>query len=268
MRHSLPSKRLRIALGTWVAIEAVATGSDEQASLLAVEAIEAAFTAISAVEARMHPTRAGSDLARINGAPLGTSVELQPDTWHLLKLAQRLHSLTEGVFDPCLPTRAGRLQDLEIGGSEPLVVCHAPVQLDLGGIAKGLAIDQAIERLSALGCTSGLVNAGGDLRVFGDRKETILLRQSGGAVARSDSRESFRAVALDNAALAVSDRDATERPEEHQGYYNRVSPTPSRRYAAVIAKDAATADALTKCVLLCPDDITERVLREFAARSV
>lgn len=268
MRHSFPSKRLRIALGTWVAIEAVAAGSDEQASRVAVEAIEAAFAAISALEARMHPTRAGSDLTRINAAPLRTPISLQPDTWHLLKLAQRLHSLTDGVFDPCLPTRAGRLQDLEIVGAEPLVVCHAPVQLDLGGMAKGLAIDQAIERLTALGCTSGLVNAGGDLRVFGDRKETILLRQSRAAAPHSDSRESFRPVALDNAALAVSDLDATERPEEHQGYYNRVSPTPGRRYAAVIAKDAATADALTKCVLLCSDDTAERVLREFAARSV
>ena len=263
MRHPFPLKRLRIALGTWVAIEVTgAAGPNDQVADETTQAIDAAYAAISAVEARMHPTRPGSDLARINSAPLGTPIEVQPDTWLLLKLAQRLHRLTDGIFDPCLPAHAGRLQDLEISSKEPLVICHAPVQLDLGGIAKGHAIDQAIEKLTSLGCTSGLVNAGGDLRVFGDRQETILLRRGAG------TRAYFRPIDLANEALAVSDLDAVEWPAEHQGYYSRVGPTTSRRYAAVVAKDAVTADALTKCVLLCPIDTTERVLRELEARSV
>jgi FAD:protein FMN transferase len=263
MRHPFPSKRLRIALGTWVAIEARgAAGPDDPVADETAQAIDAAYAAISAVEARMHPTRPGSDLARINAAPLDTPIEVQPDTWQLLKLAQRLHRLTDGIFDPCLPTHPGRLQDLEISSKEPLLICHAPVQLDLGGIAKGHAIDQAIEKLSSLGCTSGLVNAGGDLRVFGDRQETILLRRGAG------TRAYFRPIDLANAALAVSDLDAVEWPAEHQGYYSRVGPTTSLRYAAVVANDAVTADALTKCVLLCPIDTTVRVLHELEARSV
>ena len=267
MRHPFPSKRLRIVLGTWVAIEAMAADADEELS-----AIEAAYAVIGAVATRMHPTRPGSDLAAINSAPLHTPVEVQPDTWHLLKLAQKLYAATEGVFDPCLPSSPGRLPDVEIGSEEedeePTVICHAPVCLDLGGIAKGHAIDRAIATLSAQGCVSGLVNAGGDLRVFGDRKDTILLRRG---------RE-FHPMDLENSALAVSDLDATERPEEHQGYYRRVSPacdevgraipTPERRYAAVIAQEAVIADALTKCVLLCPSDLAARALREFAAQSV
>ena len=267
MRHPFPSKRLRIVLGTWVAIEAMAADADEELS-----AIEAAYAVIGAVATRMHPTRPGSDLAAINSAPLHTPVEVQPDTWQLLKLAQRLYAATGGVFDPCLPSRPGRLPDIEIGSEEedeePTVICHAPVCLDLGGIAKGHAIDRAIATLIAQGCESGLVNAGGDLRVFGDRKDTILLRRG---------RE-FHPMDLENSALAVSDLDATERPEEHQGYYRRVSPacgevgraipTPERRYAAVIAQEAVIADALTKCVLLCPSDLAARALREFAAQSV
>jgi thiamine biosynthesis lipoprotein len=261
MRHPLPSKRLRIALGTWVAIEVMASRSEEEHA-----AIEAAYATIGAVEARMHPTRTGSDLAKINSARLEAPVEVQADTWHLLKLAQRLYALTEGVFDPCLPSHPGRLPDVEIAPEEeePTVICHAPVRLDLGGIAKGHAVDRAIATLSALGCYSGLVNAGGDLRVFGDRKERILLRRGGSA----GTPMQFCPIDLENAALAVSDLDAPERPEEHQGYYNRVSPTKGLRYAAVVAPDAATADALTKCVLLCPSDTTARVLREFAAQSV
>jgi thiamine biosynthesis lipoprotein len=234
-------------------------------------AIEAAYAAIGAVDAHMHPTRPGSDLAAIHAAPLHTPVEVQPDTWHLLKLAQRLYALTEGVFDPCLPSHPGRLSDVEMGSEEeeePTVTCHAPVRLDLGGIAKGHAIDRAVATLGAMGCQSGLVNAGGDLRVYGDRKETVLLRRGA----------DFHPMELENAALAVSDLDATERPEEHQGYYSRVSlgrvsldragPSVAPRYAAVMAQEAAIADALTKCVLLCPNDITARVLLEFEAQSV
>jgi thiamine biosynthesis lipoprotein len=275
MRHPFPTKRLRIALGTWVAIEAMGSRAEDE-----LAAIEAAYDTIGTVNARMHPTRPGSDLAAINSAPLHMPVEVQPDTWHLLKLAQRLYALTEGVFDPCLPSHPGRLVDVEVGSEdeeEPTVICHAPVRIDLGGIAKGHAIDRAIATLSAFGCESGLVNAGGDLKVFGNRKETVLLRR--GAV--------FQPLTLESAALAVSDLDATERPEEHQGYYRRVgigrigigrvgpgrvTPGPSLsatpRYAAVLAQEAAVADALTKCVLLCPPEITARLLLELEAQSV
>ncbi len=92
------------------------------------------------------------------------------------------------------------------------------------GIAKGHAVDQAIQKLSSLGCPSGLVNAGGDLRVFGaDRQESVLLRRGAG------TRAYFQPIDLSNAALAVSDLDALERPAEHQGYYSRVGPTTSIR---------------------------------------
>ena len=252
-------------MGTWVAIEAKAASPPREpggrgvaprtAAAIEQGAIEAAYAAIGLVEQAMHPHRRGSDLARINSAPLHVPIEIQPDTWRVLQLARRLHAITGGVFDPCLPNRPGSLQDVEIG-SEPLVVCHAPVEIDLGGIAKGYAIDRAVGELIEHGCCAGLVNAGGDLRVFGEREEPILLRQA-------DTR--FRQLAFKNSALAVSDLDATDRPVEHRGYYNRKGQTAARRYAAVIAKDAATADGLTKCVLLCSPEQTARALREMEA---
>jgi FAD:protein FMN transferase len=260
------ARRLRVAMGTWVAIEAKAADpsrepggrGDAPRTAAAIEqgAIEAAYAAIGLVEQAMHPHRHGSDLARINAAPLHVPIVIQPDTWRVLQLACRLHELTGGIFDPCLPSRSGSLQDLELG-SEPMLVCHAPVEVDLGGIAKGYAIDRAVEALIQHGCYAGLVNAGGDLRVFGEREEPILLRQPD---------TTFRQLVLIDSALAVSDRDATDQPAEHQGYYNRKGQTVARRYAAVIAKDAATADGLTKCVLLCEPDRAARVLSELEAR--
>ncbi len=250
------TRRLRVALGTWVAIEArAASASAEQA------AIEAAYACIDRVERWMHPHREGSDLARLNSAAPHTALEIRSDTWRVLTLARRLHDLTGGVFDPCLPHREGRLKDIEIGHDEPNVVCRVPVEVDLGGIAKGHAIDTAVETLRDHGCSSGLVNAGGDLRVFGDRDETILLRHS-------SPTTTYRQLNLRDAALAVSDLEATERPAEHRGYYTRTNQRATRRYAAVIANTAVAADALTKCVLLCAPQVAAHVLHELQAQSV
>lgn len=256
-----PSRRLRVALGTWVAIVAHAAETIEQA------AIEAAYAAIRDVEQRMHPNREGSDLAHINSAPLHTPIEIHPETWQLLQLARRLYDVTGGVFDPCLPSRPGRLRDVELGAGRVLV-CRAPVELDLGGIAKGYAIDRAVQALREFGCSAGLVNAGGDLRVFGERAETVLMRRSGGTAGGNNSATAYTQIQLRDAALAVSDLDAADRPPEHQGYYNRSGRPPVRRYAAVTASTAAAADALTKCVLLCSDECVARALRELEAQSL
>jgi FAD:protein FMN transferase len=274
----MPTRRLRIALGTLIAIEA---SSHSPANTQA--AIESAFAAILDVDWRMHPRSARGELARSNDAPLGVPVTVHPSIGELLQLARRLGLLTDGVFDPCLPHRPGRLQDIEID-RDGRVVCHAPVALDFGGFAKGYAVDRAIDALLAHGCTAGLVNAGGDLRVFGAHAEPVLLRRPDGELTP---------VALNDGALAVSDVDSQRRPAEHQGYYNRVSTadransaghgdtaatfeadarvTPDAmitRFAAVIAPEACIADALVKCVLLCSKNAAERVLRDFGATRI
>lgn len=243
-------------MGTSVAIEAAA-----EAEATALEGIEAAFAAVLAVERRMHPTRAGSDVQRINTARSGAPVAIHSSTWQVLELAQRLCALTDGVFDPCLPTCPGHLGNLELSppsAARPWAIGHAAMALDLGGIAKGYAIDAAVDALIGAGCTSGLVNAGGDLRVFGKDPQRILLRRSQG---------SCFPLELSSSALAVSERDASRRPTEHQGYYARGrTVSPMRRSAAVIATLAVTADALTKCALLCEEERTQIVLRAFRAR--
>lgn len=254
-----PLRRLRLALGTWVAIEAAA-----ESEATAAGALEAAFAAVSEVERRMHPEREGSDIARINSAPLRVQTPIHASTWKVLRLAQRLNELTDGVFDPCLPLRPGCLTDLGLSDpspeSEPWGVCRAPLALDLGGIAKGYAIDCAIAALRAGGCHAGAVNAGGDLRLFGARRETILLRHAD---------HGYQPLVLQDAALAVSDLDEPRRPPGHRGYYVRTgAAAPWRRYAAVLAPDATIADALTKCVLWCSEERASRTVAAWGARVV
>jgi len=252
-------RRLRPAMGTLVAIEA--TAATEQAVLAGVEG---AYSRIFEIAERLHPSRGGSELERIYAAPLRMPVAIDRTTWEVLQLAHSVHDLSEGVFDPCLPSRPGRLCDLRIsppGAASPWALCLAPLALDLGGIAKGYAIDLAIEALRTAGCASGLVNAGGDLRVYG-RSEDVLLRNAEG--------ESVP-LRLKDEALAVSDLDtaAKRRTAEHQGYYRRSGAAgPVRRYAAVVAPLAAVADALTKCVLLAEERCAGRALRALHARQI
>jgi len=246
-------------MGTWVTIEAAAP-----TEAVAVAGIEAAYRAVAKVEWRMHPCREGSDLAQINSAAPQTRIPIAESTWRVLRLAQVVHRLCNGAFDPCLPSHPGRLSDLTLSASElksRSALCRVPLALDLGGIAKGYAIDRAIEALCALGCVSGLVNAGGDVRVYG-RSEGVLLRRADGTC---------KPLTLTHAALGVTDLDVDvrHRPAEHRGYYRRSGrASPRSRYAAVVAPSAGVADALTKCVLFAGAQCAERTLRALDARRV
>lgn len=279
-------RRMRLLMGTWVIIEAQAASggsptaasaaaraiADDQAASAAglVTAIEQAFAALADIAVRMHPQREGSDLARIASAPLNTPIEIDPSTWRVLQRAKEIHEWSAGVFDACLPSRAGRLSDIELT-TPGQVVCRRPVALDLGGIAKGYAVDQAVSVLQASGCVAGIVNAGGDLRVFGPGPQTILVRRGVRA---------YIPVQLSNAALAVSDVEGSSPPAEHRGYYNRAHQLDTRQtagkhtttlrqhYAAIVAADAMTADALTKCALLCSQQRLEELLARIGAREL
>ena len=59
-----------------------------------------------------------------------------------------------------MPSASGRLGDLEFVFPHS-VIPHRPLHIDLGGIAKGYAVDRALMALQAAGCHGGLVNAGG-----------------------------------------------------------------------------------------------------------
>ena len=246
--------RLRIAMGTFVAIETQACDPR-----VAERGVVAAFAAIATVERLMHPVRPGSDLAALAACRPGTPLILHRWTWEVLELCQRLNRLSLGGFDPCLDIAPGRMQDLEL--TEPGVVLpHSPLRVDLGGIAKGYAVDRAIEALRTAGCEGGLVNAGGDLAVFGARRHEIICRDSTGPGA---------VIELTNAALATSNAEQPLRPSEHRGYYHgvdRLSLVMGK--ASVTAARGAVADALTKCVLLGDRALSQTLLEIFAAKQV
>jgi thiamine biosynthesis lipoprotein len=122
------------------------------------------------------------------------------------------------------------------------------VTIDLGGIAKGFAVDRAIEALRRHGMTDGLVNAGGDLAAFGPGRHSVDIRDP-----RHPDRPMCR-VLVSNAALASSagrfDPSRSERPSNSAVIDPRTGrPPPAIHGATVCAPCCAIADALTKVVM-------------------
>ncbi len=253
-----PVSRLRVALGTFVAIEAFA-GHDD----IARRGIDDAFAAVSTVQRLMHPTR-GSDLSALAESAPGTTLTLHPWTWDVLALCARLNRATKGLFDPCLSTAPGRFSDLRLL-SQHRIATRAAVHIDLGGIAKGYAVDRALDALRSAGCAGGLVNAGGDLAVFGPNDYRIVCSRSSGDTAFGES-----IVWLRDGALATSDAATSPaRPREHRGYYHGLDRT--RRVsgrATVLAASAALADGLTKCLLCGTPASNARLLRAVGASQI
>lgn len=240
-------------MGTMIAVEAQA--DTDQAALAG---IESAFAVIAQVEKLMHPTRTGGDLLAIRGT-LGLPVGLHAWTWEVLALSNRLNQASKGAFDPCLPSASGRLGDLEFVFPHS-VIPHRPLHIDLGGIAKGYAVDRALMALQAAGCHGGLVNAGGDLAVFGDRGHSVVVRSPG----TGDC-----VVELRNTALATSDVCGAAKPAEHRGYYHGVNRSEIRSGSVTVsAATAAVADALTNCLLAANGKSSEALLETFGARLV
>lgn len=142
-------------------------------------------------ELRFSRFRADSELTRIN-ASAGTATRVSPEMASLLRFALDAAARSEGLFDPTIlgalvaagydrdfdeliaGARAalrpvvpcGRWTEIELDGDR--VLLPEGVGIDLGGVAKGWAVDRAAQAAVDAGLAWALVVAGGDLRIAGD----------------------------------------------------------------------------------------------------
>lgn len=196
-------RRAKPLLGTLVEV-ACGVGTECQASRLQshlLDASQAAFTSVARVHALMSAHEPQSDLSRFNDAPPGQWVVVDAETLAVFEFALQLSRATQGVFDVCTigPAAArGFWCDIEIDASRLRLLKHAPLRADLGGIAKGYAVDAAVKTLQLAGANQGWVNAGGDLRVFGNVSVPLRVR------APWDLSETLSCSVVQNRAAATS----------------------------------------------------------------
>jgi FAD:protein FMN transferase len=263
--HYIELCRARPLLGTIVEI----TVRSDQVGRTQ-EAVERAFAEISTVQQQMSFHDSASVLSRLNRQAFSRPVKVDKRTFAVLEKARELHQLSDGLFDPTIAPeleRAGFLPDSNMMSSQ-VGVSFADVELldgnrvrfgrpgirlDLGGLAKGYAVDRAVSVLRQSGVDSGLVNAGGDLRAFGTDSFMAEIRdpsQPGKMVARCPVRD----FALATSAHYFADRTAAGPPAGPFVHPRTRRLQGNLLSVTVAAGSAILADALTKVVMLNPPE--------------
>ena len=235
----------------------------------ALAASEAAFTSIARVHALMSAHERGSDLSRFNAAPPGQWLALAPESIAVFEAALELSHRTQGVFDVCATSPAGTRgywHDIEIEPTQERLRKHAPLRADLGGIAKGYAVDAAVYTLQQAGAAQGWVNAGGDLRVFGDISLALRVRAPwdvSQTLGCTTLRDQAAATSANYVAASVSSGQAAAACLRHG---LTADPVTAQQSWTVTAGNCMMADALTK-VVAATGEAHHAVLAHYGARA-
>ena len=261
----------QVLMGTTVEITLI--GSDEEE---AGKAAQQAFQEIKRIEQLMSPKITSGDVFRINQSSGMEWVNVSPETLEVIHKAKEISVLSEGAFDITVAplTQIWRtvrekgippsvevinkllelvnFREILISPEGKVLLKKKDMAIDLGGIAKGYAVDRAFGVLQSLGHKNFIVNAGGDLRVRGNRMNqpwTIGIQHP------RDPQKLLARVSLSDSALATS--GDYEKFFIHQGKrYSHIFnpkdgfPTESCQSVSVIYKDGMTADGLATAVFV------------------
>ncbi len=245
--------------------------------------IDAAFAEIRRLEALMTTWSDDSDVSRINAAAAKaptTGVIVSPEVLDVVERSLTYARLSGGAFDisfyalkglwhfdddlrPELPTPG------EIRRRLPLIdwrqihvdrqrrairLGRAGMAINLGGIGKGYAVDAAVRVLKNAGLKDGVVQAGGDLMLFGNKGGKPFM--AGVRDPRSTRADDYFAV------CAVSDHAFSTAGDYERGFvkdgtrYHHILdprtgyPSSGARSVTIYAKDATVADGLDDAVLI------------------
>ena len=259
-------KRTQMHMGTLVSITAVGPTTPD-----VNEAINAGFEEIKRLEQLLSTWIAESELSRVNAAAGQKPVLVSPETMTVVRRSLQIAELTEGAFniavgpavaawgvsaEPRIPTA----QELE--SLKPLMDLHAVhadvlertiylekagMRIDVGGIGKGYAADQAVMAMKKAGAVAGVVALSGDIKTFGrlpdGKKFPVGIqhpRKEGALLAEIDLQDE-----------AISTAGDYERFFEKNGirYHHILDPRtlqPARgcQSVSVIAKEGIWADGL------------------------
>ena len=265
----------------WYSREEAIMGTAVRVELWHEDAADAR-TAMGAVMDEMHridelmsPYKPDSELSRINREAAQKPVPISQEMFDLIARSIEFSKLSGGAFDITFssvgymydyrehvkPTDAQiakalpgiSYRHLQLGPKARTIrYDRAGVRIDLGGIAKGYAVDNCIAILKGRGVTNAIVTAGGDSRLLGDK------RGRPWNVGIRDPRRRGEVVAvLPLADTAISTSGDYERFFEEDGvrYHHIINPKTGKsakgvRSVTVIAPDGITTEGLTKSVFV------------------
>jgi FAD:protein FMN transferase len=196
--------------------------------LVADDAAAAAFGRVAALDQALSDYRDSSELMRLSRRSGGGPVEVSDDLFRVLRAAQQIARESAGAFDVTVgplsvlwrqARRQGELPDSARLAAARALVGHAELalderrrtvcllkpgmQLDLGGIAKGFAADEAAAILAQRGIESALIAAGGDIVATGPPPGSVGWRIAVASIEGAD-RPPAGYLTLRNAAVSTS----------------------------------------------------------------
>jgi len=255
-------KDVQNALGTFVTVTVIHPDKSEGMS-----AVRAAFDEVHRIHHLMNAHQQSSEVGALNRE--GCYEGVSDDTRHVIQRANSFSELFEGAFDitvsPLLelwkknvskdkiPTDAEISERLELVSYRNILIENKKISfrkrgmgITLAGVAKGYAVDKAIEALSRSRIKHALVNAGGDIRTIGGKGENIPWR-----IGIRDPRKKNRIIStveLYDQAIATS---GTYRRSFSDILNPKVGrPAQGVLSSTVIAKTAMDADMLATCIFI------------------
>lgn len=258
-------RRCQRVMGTSCELAAVVPNHRQA---LAVEALREAESLLHSLESRMSTWIANSEISQLNVAPAEKLVTLSPQSIEVLRAAEKAYLETDKAFDvTCRPLielwrdagqrgvvpneseltgarEASKWELLELTDTGA-VKRSAAARVDLGGIAKGYAIDRAVALLQRAGVEGGLVDVGGDLVCFGQPPAgetwTVDVKDPSGATKLTSLR-------LPGGAVCTS------------GNYARFTEIAGKRYSHVIdPRTGRPADAVPSVTVVADTAVTADV---------
>jgi FAD:protein FMN transferase len=257
-------------MGTSIGVDLWADDAD-----VGEAAVDAVMAEMHRIDRRMSPHKPDSELSRINSFAGHQAVPVSSELFALLARAVGFSRLSGGAFDITFasvgnlfdyrhgqrPTdaqidearRAIGWQYLDLDARERTVRFRKPgMRIDLGGFAKGHAVDNATSILRGMGIHHAIVSAGGDSRVIGDRRG-----QPWTVAIRHPRQPDEVAAVMPLIDCAISTSGDYERGFDENGtrWHHIVDPSTGRSPNAlhsvtILANDGLTAEALSKTVFV------------------
>jgi len=257
-------------MGTSIHVELWYDNADQASRL-----IDAVMAEMRHIDNTMSPYIKTSELYRINELASTKPQVISQELFDLIKQSIAISELSGGVFDityasvgylynyrehkkpsteqidsllPAINYRWIKLDDK----AHSIFFTHANVKIDLGGIAKGYAVDRSIELLQKAGVQNALVSAGGDTRMLGDRHGRPWM-----VGIRHPRDRNKNAVMLPLENVAISTSGDYERFFEENGtrYHHILSPKTGKsahvvQSVSILGPSATMTDGLTKIIFI------------------
>jgi thiamine biosynthesis lipoprotein len=243
---------------------------------VASEAGDAVLALFDRIDRQMSRYREDSELSRVNREAANGPVEVSDSLFTVLQQALRISELSHGAFDISFGS-IGYLYDFRARqqpSDEELAEGLAKVnyrsvvldpsansvrfldegvRLDLGGIAKGYAVDRGIDILKSFGIRHARLSAGGDLRLLGDKRGKPWI-----VGIRDPRSESRNAMVLPLTNVAVSTSGDYERfffDDNNERVHHILSPATGKpakgvQSVTILGDDSVTTDGLSTAVFV------------------